>query len=61
MSMCKMVGLLTVLSISVYSSDASCDKNRDASSMCCYHGGRHCRAPGQTLKKTVQENIQTLL
>lgn len=42
--------LLTVLSISVNSPDASGDKHVDASSMSRYHGGGHRRAPGKALQ-----------
>lgn len=50
--------LLTVLSISVNTSNASRDKDRDTSSMCCYHSGRYCCSPRETLKKhhTVQHS-----
>lgn len=42
--------LLTVLSVSVNSSDASCDKHGDASSMSRYHSGGHGRTPGKALQ-----------
>lgn len=42
---------LTVLSTSVNSSNASCDKNMDARLMCCDHSGWYCRSPRKPLKK----------
>lgn len=42
--------LLTVLSISVNSPDASGDKHGDASSMSRYHGGGHRRSSGKALR-----------
>lgn len=42
--------LLTVLSISVNSPDASSDKHGDASSMSSYHRGRHRRTAGKALQ-----------
>ena len=46
------VGHLTVLSISVNSSDTTCDKHRDASPMGSYHRGWHCRSTSEPLRKT---------
>lgn len=47
--------LLTVLSISVNSPDASGDKHGDASSMSRHHSGGHGRAPGKALQSHTGE------
>lgn len=46
--------LLTVFSISVNPSDATSDKDGDASLMCCDHGGRHRRSSRKPLNQGVK-------